>query len=94
MAAVLAEANMNPIIPDGGYFLLVDFSKIAERVDFSSIPTGTKDYRFTKWLLTEKVRSFQFLNINNLKLIYNFCFLNLIYKKTETSRNPTELFLH
>ena len=56
---------MIPIIPDGGYFMVADFSKLD--IDFdvlssedchkvnSNIESDTKDYKFVKWLLKEKV---------------------------------------
>lgn len=30
MAAVLQEAGMSPVIPEGGYFMLVDVSALSE----------------------------------------------------------------
>jgi len=45
---------MNPTIPEGGYFMIADFSKLADRVDLSS-ESGTKDYKFVKWLSKTKV---------------------------------------
>lgn len=45
----LSSVNMSPTIPEGGYFMVADFSKLADKVDLSS-ETGTKDYRFVKWM--------------------------------------------
>jgi kynurenine--oxoglutarate transaminase/cysteine-S-conjugate beta-lyase/glutamine--phenylpyruvate transaminase len=55
MSAFLSSVSMNPTIPEGGYFMIADFSKLAERVDLSS-ESGTKDYKFVKWLSKTKVR--------------------------------------
>lgn len=58
MASFLSSAQMNPILPDGGYFMIADFSKLAERFpDYSSEDGQTNDYRFVKWLTKNKVRS-------------------------------------
>ncbi|RWS07400.1 Kynurenine--oxoglutarate transaminase 3-like protein [Dinothrombium tinctorium] len=54
MASFLEKAQMNPTIPEGGYFMLADFSKLAQRLDFSSEEGDTKDYRFVKWLSKNK----------------------------------------
>lgn len=56
IVSLLENVDMQPTIPQGGYFLLADFSHIAKKVDYSSIKNGTKDYKFTKWLAIEKVR--------------------------------------
>ncbi len=54
MSAFLSSVSMNPTIPEGGYFMIADFSKLTERVDLSS-ESGTKDYKFVKWLSKTKV---------------------------------------
>ena len=54
MAASLISAGMSPTIPEGGYFMLADFSRIAERVDLSGEKDATRDYRFVKWLTKTK----------------------------------------
>ena len=56
MANFLAAAGMKPTVPEGGYFMIADFSELASRVDFSSESEGTRDYRFVKWLSKNKVR--------------------------------------
>ncbi|RWS31522.1 Kynurenine--oxoglutarate transaminase 3-like protein, partial [Leptotrombidium deliense] len=55
MAHFLEKVQMSPTIPEGGYFMLADFSKLAQRLDFSSEKGETKDYRFVKWLSKNKV---------------------------------------
>jgi kynurenine--oxoglutarate transaminase/cysteine-S-conjugate beta-lyase/glutamine--phenylpyruvate transaminase len=54
MATFLSSVNMNPIVPEGGYFMIADFSKLAEQLDYSSEDGPTKDYRFVKWLSKNK----------------------------------------
>ena len=34
LAAILREAGMKPIIPDGGYFMLVDVTSLSELLHF------------------------------------------------------------
>ncbi|XP_015782092.1 kynurenine--oxoglutarate transaminase 3 isoform X2 [Tetranychus urticae] len=94
MVQVLTAANMNPTIPEGGYFLLADFSELANRVNYSSITDGTKDYRFTKWLIIEKklqgIPPSVFYSEDHQKLVENFirfCF----FKKPETLAKAGEI---
>lgn len=54
VASFLKEIDLKPTLPEGGYFMVADFSKMAEGVDLSG-ETGSKDYRFAKWLAKEKV---------------------------------------
>lgn len=49
MTELLKSVDMAPTIPDGGYFMVADFSKLADKIDLSG-ETGSKDYRFVKWL--------------------------------------------
>ncbi|XP_074596158.1 kynurenine aminotransferase isoform X2 [Brevipalpus obovatus] len=83
----LTSVNMKPTIPQGGYFLLADFSDLANRLDFSSVKGGTQDYRFTKWLTIEKklqgIPPSFFYSEGHRNLIENyirFCY----FKKDET----------
>ncbi|XP_067929408.1 kynurenine--oxoglutarate transaminase 3-like [Watersipora subatra] len=55
MAAMLREAGMIPTIPDGGYFMLADWSKMGitdEMIEDGS--NDTRDAKFCKWLIREK----------------------------------------
>ena len=54
MVQFLSSVDMAPTIPEGGYFMVADFSKLAEKVD-TSAETGSKDYKFVKWLSKNKV---------------------------------------
>ncbi|BFZ05904.1 hypothetical protein BsWGS_08942 [Bradybaena similaris] len=51
LAKMLSEAGLRPVIPDAGYFMLADYSKLG--VD---IPDGddAKDFRFVRWLTVNK----------------------------------------
>ncbi len=48
---MLREVGFNPVVPEGGYFILADWSKLAPEIDLSSNDGDTyADYRFVKWL--------------------------------------------
>uniref|UniRef100_A0A6P7FSF1 Kynurenine--oxoglutarate transaminase 3-like n=1 Tax=Diabrotica virgifera virgifera TaxID=50390 RepID=A0A6P7FSF1_DIAVI len=51
MAKMLRDVGMIPTIPDGGYFMLADYTPIESKVDMNSEKDKYKDYRFTKWMI-------------------------------------------
>ncbi|CAL1270235.1 unnamed protein product [Larinioides sclopetarius] len=53
MVKFLSEIDMAPVIPDGGYFMIADFSALASKVNIEG-ESGTKDYKFAKWLSKNK----------------------------------------
>ncbi|XP_026201947.1 kynurenine--oxoglutarate transaminase 3 isoform X1 [Anabas testudineus] len=53
MAAIVQEAGMTPVIPEGGYFMLVDITSLNQ--DLSHIDDDEAyDYKFVKWMIKEK----------------------------------------
>ncbi|XP_067644715.1 kynurenine aminotransferase isoform X2 [Eurosta solidaginis] len=50
MAKFLADAGLKPTIPEGGYFMLADWSALGSKIDLSSEKDEYCDYRFTKWM--------------------------------------------
>ncbi|KRT78561.1 hypothetical protein AMK59_6684 [Oryctes borbonicus] len=50
MAKFLSDVGMSPTIPEGGYFMVADWSPLAANVDLNSEKDQYKDYRFTKWM--------------------------------------------
>ncbi|XP_051233064.1 kynurenine--oxoglutarate transaminase 3 [Dicentrarchus labrax] len=53
MAAIVKEAGMTPVIPEGGYFMLVDVTSLNQ--DLSHIlDDEAYDYKFVKWMIKEK----------------------------------------
>ncbi|XP_054021177.1 kynurenine--oxoglutarate transaminase 3 isoform X1 [Dryobates pubescens] len=53
MARLLQEAGLKPVIPDGGYFIIVDVSAL--NVDLSDVDEKQPyDYKFVKWMITSK----------------------------------------
>ncbi|XP_040573993.1 kynurenine aminotransferase isoform X2 [Lepeophtheirus salmonis] len=54
IARVLKDIGMNPVIPEGGYFILADWSSFADKVDLSSETDKRQDYKFVKWLIKNR----------------------------------------
>lgn len=52
MASIVQAAGMTPVIPEGGYFMLVDVSPL--NVDLSHMEDEAYDYKFVKWMIQEK----------------------------------------
>ncbi|GJQ72825.1 hypothetical protein Trydic_g1474 [Trypoxylus dichotomus] len=50
VARFLSDVGMSPTIPEGGYFMVADWSPLASNVDLNSENDQYKDYRFTKWM--------------------------------------------
>jgi kynurenine--oxoglutarate transaminase/cysteine-S-conjugate beta-lyase/glutamine--phenylpyruvate transaminase len=46
LAQVLTEVGMVPVIPEGGYFILADWSPLADKIDLSSETDSQADYRW------------------------------------------------
>ena len=51
MANFLQKVGMNPTLPQGGYFMIADWSKLADKIDLSKEIDEYKDYKFTKWMV-------------------------------------------
>lgn len=54
MVDYLRKANMEPTVPEGGYFLLADTSAISKNYDFSQESGNSKDHKFVRWLTKHK----------------------------------------
>ncbi|XP_077439669.1 kynurenine--oxoglutarate transaminase 3-like isoform X3 [Vanacampus margaritifer] len=53
LAAILREAGLSPIIPEGGYFMLADVTALNQ--DLSHMASDEAyDYKFVKWMIKEK----------------------------------------
>ncbi|KAM7368788.1 hypothetical protein PAMP_013095 [Pampus punctatissimus] len=54
LASCLESVGLQPIMPEGGYFMIADVSSI--KVDFNDQSTEDEpyDFRFVKWLIKEK----------------------------------------
>ena len=52
LSKILMESGMNPTIPDAGYFMMSDTSRILKRIHLND--EEAKDYQVMKWLSKEK----------------------------------------
>ena len=52
IVSVLREVGMDPIVPEGGYFILADTTSIGKSFESSG---ESYDFQFTKWMISEKV---------------------------------------
>lgn len=50
MAKFLKEAGMRPTIPEGGYFMIADWTPLADKINLNSETDKYRDYKFTKWM--------------------------------------------
>jgi len=50
LGEVLTDVGMKPVIPEGGYFMMADWSSLSDKIDLSSEKDEQRDYRFVKWL--------------------------------------------
>ncbi|KAL4714618.1 hypothetical protein ACJJTC_019681 [Scirpophaga incertulas] len=48
LVKTLRDNGFNPTVPDGGYFIIADWTKLANKIDLSTEPDKYKDYKFTK----------------------------------------------
>lgn len=84
MAAILRRANMRPVTPEGGYFMLADFSPLANQFPQykQSKSESSNDYQFARWLSSQKklqgIPASAFYSAANKHLASNlirFCFI-------------------
>lgn len=50
MVDIVKKAGVVPTVPEGGYFMMADTSKISSNIDFSQEFGQTKDHKFVRWL--------------------------------------------
>ncbi|XP_046740202.1 kynurenine aminotransferase isoform X2 [Diprion similis] len=50
MASFLREVGMNPTVPEGGYFMIANWTALADKVNLAAEKDQFKDYKFTKWM--------------------------------------------
>lgn len=50
--AVLKECGLDPVVPEGGYFIMADTSSIGKKFDSNE---EAYDFQFAKWMMREKV---------------------------------------
>ncbi|KAJ8875081.1 hypothetical protein PR048_022972 [Dryococelus australis] len=50
MAQFLSDVGMVPTIPEGGYFMVADWTALTNKVRLEEETDKNRDYRFTKWM--------------------------------------------
>ncbi|CAH1175647.1 unnamed protein product [Phaedon cochleariae] len=91
---LLKKTGMDPVMPDGGMFIVADISKLAPRTDLTAETDDYLDLRFVKWL----IKKHKLLG-NPMSLFYagedkrkndhfiRFCF----YKNEDTLQKAAEI---
>lgn len=94
MAKFLLDVGMKPTIPEGGYFMLADWTPLESKVDLSSEKDKEKDYKFTKWMTKnigfQGIPPSAFYNESHKNLGENFvryCFI----KKDENLKQAADI---
>ncbi|XP_055896153.1 kynurenine aminotransferase-like isoform X2 [Biomphalaria glabrata] len=94
LASVLAEVGMKPVVPQGGYFMMADYSNLV-----SDLPESdeAKDFRFVKWMTINKkltvIPPTAFYSKEHEHMVDNyvrFCFI----KKDSTLQQAAQILKH
>lgn len=51
MVNMLKEVGMRPVIPEGGYFIMADWTPLERSIDFGEDSDRPKDNKFTTWMI-------------------------------------------
>ncbi|XP_050528592.1 kynurenine aminotransferase isoform X2 [Daktulosphaira vitifoliae] len=93
-AQILANNGFKPVIPDGGYFMIADWTNYEKKIDISSEIDKYKDFKFVKWLVKNfKLQGIPFSvffseqNKDWASDYLRFCF----FKKDETLKQFEEI---
>ncbi|XP_068599141.1 kynurenine--oxoglutarate transaminase 3-like [Brachionichthys hirsutus] len=54
LAAILQEAGMTPVVPEGGYFMIVDVSALNQDLSHLVNDGEASDWTFVRWMIKEK----------------------------------------
>jgi len=93
MSRAIKDCGMIPIIPEGGYFMMVNWTPLKSKTDLSQETDACQDYRFVKWLAKKwgllgiPPTAFYSENKPLGEDFIRFCF----YKKTETLLKADEI---
>lgn len=92
MVDFLRRANMDPTIPEGGYFLMANTSQIANKYAYSHEFGLTKDHKFVRWLSKNKklqgIPPSAFYSPEHKSLAEDF--IRLCYFKNESTLREAE----
>ncbi|CAL7946950.1 unnamed protein product [Xylocopa violacea] len=96
MAKLLSDVGMIPTIPEGGYFMVANWTTLRDKVRLEEETDENRDYRFTKWM-TKNVgvlgippsafysREHKHLGEDNVR----YCFI----KKDENLKKASEILM-
>jgi kynurenine--oxoglutarate transaminase/cysteine-S-conjugate beta-lyase/glutamine--phenylpyruvate transaminase len=94
MGNFLKKFGFTPTIPQGGYFMIADWSHLENKIDLSNETDTYKDYRFTKWMTKniglQGIPPTAFYSTPNKPLAENlvrYCFI----KKDETLQEASNI---
>ncbi|XP_037956045.1 kynurenine--oxoglutarate transaminase 3 isoform X2 [Teleopsis dalmanni] len=94
MAKFLQDAGMKPTVPEGGYFMLADWTNLEKQININEEKDKYRDYKFTKWMTKnmglQGIPPSAFYSEQNKNLGENFvryCFI----KKQENLEKAAEL---
>jgi kynurenine--oxoglutarate transaminase/cysteine-S-conjugate beta-lyase/glutamine--phenylpyruvate transaminase len=94
-SAVL-QSGMTPIVPQGGYFMLVDWASLGPKPDLSA-EEGYEDVRFVKWLAKNwklhGIPPSAFLSAPHKNNLSNYIRINF-YKKDETLEKGKDILIN
>uniref|UniRef100_A0A8C9TJ87 Kynurenine aminotransferase 1 n=1 Tax=Scleropages formosus TaxID=113540 RepID=A0A8C9TJ87_SCLFO len=71
LAQCLKNVGLQPIMPEGGYFMMADISTIKADVPDSTGNDEPYDYRFVKWLIKNKVNTGLLFSAIKMKLNFD-----------------------
>ncbi|CAH1733132.1 kynurenine aminotransferase-like isoform X1 [Aphis gossypii] len=94
LSNVLKETGFKPIIPDGGYFIISNWTSLENKIDLSLETDKYKDLQFTKWLSKNvKLQSIPFsifFSENSKPSAENYMRL-CFFKKDETLKEAEKI---
>ncbi|XP_074025760.1 kynurenine aminotransferase-like [Leptinotarsa decemlineata] len=94
MAKFLVDVGMRPTIPDGGYFMIADWTPLESQINLESEKDEYKDYRFTKWMTKnigiQGIPPSAFYSVPHKNLGENYVRYNFI-KKDENLKKASDI---
>ncbi|VVC26954.1 Hypothetical protein CINCED_3A015005 [Cinara cedri] len=91
---ILQDGGFKPIMPEGGYFMIADWTNFEDQLDLNSETDKYKDFRFVKWLSKniklQGIPYSAFYSEGNKRMAENylrFCF----FKKDETLKKAENI---